>query len=283
MAAVPSTIDSLKDDHFYVRYQAAHELVLAGEVSASLGPSLAHLVQHDESRLVRHEAAKAICAMGPANTTRHIGALHAALADSEMLVRRDAAKALSQIGAAASPCAKALAERLEDEFWPVRLWAAKALFVLGSAAVPYAIPLTLRAVKDDDVAVREAAAEALGAMGEKAAPHIKDLGEYFCSDLSEEEMVRVRQALVFALGDPETAVRKAARTGLDELAMQAKKNVVDNLHLLQDPKRKAWEHHHVEMLLEMLIDEDWLTRRHALESMRRHVRREIHEIVGDTT
>jgi len=261
-----------------VRYQAAQSLAASGKVvDFSHGELLGFLMQNDASRLVRNEAAKAVRAMGPEGSHTCIDALRTALSDSEMLVRREAAKALSEMGPAAAPCADALAERLTDDFWPVRVSAAKALMEIQSASFPYVDRLAMSALEDDEIAVRDACAKALGAMGEMAAPQIEAMARKLVkSRLSQLEAQRLENALVFALEDPVMEVRKAAGKGLHDLIQQAKTNVS---RICSTKADRAGEEAAARLIAahldEALIDEDWLIRRDSLRSLWAYVQGRI--------
>jgi HEAT repeat protein len=267
---------NLADENFYVRYEAAHFLSMQREEHvAKYGQTLADMMQHDANRLVRHEAAKAVMGMGQANKEKYLNAFSAALQDSEVLVRRDAAKALSEMGPAAKPCCSGLAQLLNDEYWPVRMWAARAMVHFREDAVPHANTLMRMAVKDEEITVREASAQVLGALGDQAAVVVKALGDRLVSCDNEEEVVNIEEALVIALGDPDLRARKQAMKGLDTLIMRAKENVSNTLNnSALAAETKAKEHHDVEMMDEHLVNEDWIKRRAAVHSLRSHARGE---------
>eukprot|EP00747_Dinoflagellata_sp_TGD_P039890 gnl/TRDRNA2_/TRDRNA2_140530_c0_seq1.p1 gnl/TRDRNA2_/TRDRNA2_140530_c0~~gnl/TRDRNA2_/TRDRNA2_140530_c0_seq1.p1 ORF type:complete len:273 (+),score=67.82 gnl/TRDRNA2_/TRDRNA2_140530_c0_seq1:109-927(+) len=258
----------LADKNFWVRYQAASQLCTAD--ATPYAKTLAALLKSDESRLVRHEAAKALCSLG-ANAVPHAGSLVHALRDSEMLVRRDAAKAISGLGSGAAPYVKQLAANLNDEFWPVRWWVAKALGSIGRPEKPgdlslYMGPLATAAVSDDEMAVREAAAKTLGAIGDEAVPHIESICEKLTKG-DEQEQRNACEALASALGEPTNQGQNAVIKGLQSLVKLARENLAAR-GVAEDGSKQ--EQLAVAALEASLSDEDWLTRRRAIDGLRSH-------------
>lgn len=259
---------NLGDANFWVRYQAASAICESEEVAFSHAEQLASLLQRDESRLVRHECAKAMCLLG-LRAMPYVQSLVVALNDSEMLVRRDAAKALYGIGNAATPHVSALAEKLADSFWPVRWWAARSLSALPAAASPHAWQLVVAAVYDAEMPVRETSARALGAMGRDAAHHMETLANLVLEG-NPQEVQRAGDALAYALSDPDLKVRGAVCEGLYPFCDRCISNVMEGLarRPTGDSKGQAVDRTQVEKLRYSLVDEDWIVRRKAVDTMR---------------
>lgn len=238
---------SLCDANFWVRYQAAQSL--AASTQEQIEPHaemLSRLMTADESKLVRHEAAKALCVLGP-GCRAFATQLRAALEDTEQLVRRDAAKAFASMGPAAASHADALVLRLEKEdFWPVRWWAARALSHSESGAA-----LERAALADPEAAVREAAAKSVGAARD-AETSIRSLAVHLA-----EGSERAVEALASALGGDARPRKNTARL------------LADLLRQAEGSERQR--RHEVAALEVALGDEEWLTRKKALESLQRLV------------
>jgi len=252
-----------------VRYQAAAAIGESEEVALTHAENLASLLQNDENRLVRHECAKAMCLLGQ-HASQFMKSLVAALNDSEMLVRRDAAKAIYGCGHAAVPHVGAVANKLHDSFWPVRWWAARTLACLPGAASPHAWELVVVAVHDTESPVRETSARALGAMGATAAHHMETLADLVLEG-SPQEVQRAGDAIAYALGDPDPKVRGAVCDGLQPYVSRCIQNVIDgNIRRPTDAKAQAVDRTQVEKLRHSLVDEDWIVRRKAVDTMKQY-------------
>lgn len=277
---VPTFVAShLTDHNFWVRYQAAQALSSSEEAAFPFGDQLAGLLINDESRLVRHEAAKAMCTLG-SRASAYMRSIVHALGDSEMLVRRDAAKALHGIGAAASPHASVLAEKLHDPFWPVRWWAARTLGVLSSAAVPHGWVLVITSVTDVELAVREAAAKAVGAMGADASHHMETLSSMLISGGPQEQQ-RAGDAIAYALGDPDLKARNALVKGLHPLVLRAQQNVakgtIPGRGAAGDAQTEARDRMQADRIEDSLMSEDWVVRRQGVDNL------QVFGVVADST
>ena len=191
-----------------VREAAASALGEIGDVRA-VGPLVSAL--QDKGQSVRGNAARALAKIGD---VRAVDPLIAALDDEEKTVRHAAVSALGEIGdvRAVGP----LIAAFDDEDW-VRHLALKALVPFGPLAVD---PLTA-ALEDASGSVREAAARALGEIGEtRTVPSL-----IAALDDAEEE---VRHATVEALGkigplavDPLTAALEDSSSKVREAAARA--------------------------------------------------------------
>jgi HEAT repeat protein len=190
---------------------------------------------------VRSEAAKALGRIGD---ERAVEPLIQALRDKYGSVREAAAEALVKIGA---PAVEPLITALRDEEWYVRRAAAEALDELGwkpgqdEGAAWYwmvkrdwekcvalgaiAVEPLISALRDEDDDVREAAAEALGELGDSRA--VKPL----ISALRDDRYWRVRKAAAEALGEI------GDERALEELERMAKYGI-SNIKVLLDPDER---------------------------------------------
>lgn len=133
-------------------YHAACILGELGVDAVSSAPALAKALGHDDEDVAR-SAAKALGRFGPSA----ISAVRQSQASADPRIRRRAVEALGWIGL---PALEFVGESLEDEDPLVRRLAARALGRLGPEAVD-ARPLLLKAVNDQNVEVRSAAAKSL--------------------------------------------------------------------------------------------------------------------------
>jgi HEAT repeat protein len=180
------------------RQEALDQLVDAGAVEA-VEPMLALCAE------VKRKARKAIAdALGRMGEAAIAPLVAVGLPHKNKRVRRCAIEALAKMGPAAQDACDALLARLDDSSKGVRLAAIEALGEIGPAA-RVAEPLcVLLGVKSDRV--REAAAEALGALGEDVLPVVDRC-------YAEAESSYVRSAAVTAwteIGGPEAVARLRA-------------------------------------------------------------------------
>jgi HEAT repeat protein len=182
--AVGPLIAELKDEHAFVRMNAAYALARIRD-SRTVDPLIAAL--RDPDAAMREAAADALGATGD---PRVVGPLIAALKESNAEVRSIVAKALG--GSSAPGAIASLVAALKDPNANVRRSAAEALGNIKDSRVT--APL-IAALNDTNSDVRSSAVEALGRL---KGPSVVD-------------------ALIAALKDKDTGVRMMAALSLGEL------------------------------------------------------------------
>jgi HEAT repeat protein len=163
--AVPFLGETLKDENKDVRRRAAEALGKIGQGAEEAAPALIQSALKDKDKDVRKNAAYALGLTGPkaekAILRSVVTALIQALKDKNEDVRRGATWALGEIGPKAEEAAPALIQSaLKDKNPSVRYNAAEALGKIGQGAEK-AVPVFIKALKDKNVGVREAAQAAL--------------------------------------------------------------------------------------------------------------------------
>ncbi len=168
ISTVPKLIPCLKDDRWRVRQQAGKTLGLLKEPEA-VQPLM--IACRDRDGAVKSAAAEAL---GRVGDSRAVPALIKLFKDTSKIVRETAGTALVYIGEAAIP---ALLETLNDPHFVVRCHGVRALggmttdYQMGRAWTRDArvVEALIRALKDEDRAVREDATIALGIIGDPLA------------------------------------------------------------------------------------------------------------------
>jgi HEAT repeat protein len=165
---VPALIAALKDEKPEVRQRAAEALSWIGEPAREAMPALAAAIE-DEEEKVAIAACQALAHLGGHGVAQ---ALFAALRSKREPVAQAAVVALWQMGPAAKSVVPALVTLLKDS--PKETERVRAvLLALGPVAVPH----LSAALKDEEPAVRQTAAELLAAIGpvaREAVPALTD-------------------------------------------------------------------------------------------------------------
>lgn len=168
--AVTSLIAALHDDDFWVRRNAAVTLGKFGSNARPAIPALIDALQHGPSNDVREAAAEALGKL-ESDAKQAVPALIDALTDgldSLTALGRSAAEALGRIGTDAKQAVPALIEALNGGYAEFRQAAAEALGRIGSDA-KQAIPALIETFNEDEqVAVRQAARQALASISADA-------------------------------------------------------------------------------------------------------------------
>jgi len=204
--AVPALIAALKDPELYDERDAAEALANIGPAAL---PALAAALIADGDQYISRIATEALRMIGPAagEAVPAILALFKEVSVPNFGTQTAAAIALGEIGAAAVP---ALIAGLKDPDLYVRRAAAQAL---GMKAWPAAVPALAAALKDPEQLVRRAAAQALGwPMAVEAVP-----------------------ALIASLEDPDLYVRRAAAQALGNIGPAAMEGLSALSTALEDP------------------------------------------------
>ena len=165
---VPKLLACLKDDKWRVREQAAKTLGLLKDVQAV--PALM-LACRDRDGAVKSSAAEALGRIGD---PKAVPALIKLFKDNSKIVRETAGTALVHIG---EPSIPALLETLNDPHFVARCHGIRALggmttdYQIGRAWTkdPRVVEALIKALKDEDRAVREDATIALGIIGDPQA------------------------------------------------------------------------------------------------------------------
>ncbi len=164
--AVPALIAALTDSKMEVRGRAVEALGLIGPPSREAVPALAGALKDDEA-IVAIKACQALSFIGDADAAP---ALLAAFQDKRPEVAIAASQALWHLGPKADPVLPALLSLAEG---PVEK-SAPARNLLASFG-PHVVPFLAKALRDNDAARREAAADALGRIGPPARAAVPEL------------------------------------------------------------------------------------------------------------
>ena len=129
-AAVPALIETLDDDHWWIRAMSADILARIGPGAQNAGDALVTALT-DEHWWVRRNVLEALrlLAFLPDGT---IPAITQALKDPDIRIRRNAALAICRAGEAGDPAVPALLDMLEDEDRYNRFYGALALRRIGT-------------------------------------------------------------------------------------------------------------------------------------------------------
>ncbi|MDJ0972915.1 MAG: HEAT repeat domain-containing protein [Planctomycetota bacterium] len=200
--ALPALAEAIRDPDEYVRTTAARVLALFDwmKVPAALHAVLPQLIEalDDERIEVRREAAGLLWRVGPTLAEVPEGllpALERALASEDALLCSRAASVAVNLNVRAKSLAPLLGKRLDHEDPRVRQWMAQAI---GATDPRGQLKALLRAFRDEDATVREAALAAVTGM---AAPI-----PLTRADVPKGFVMAVEQAL----RDPVANVRRAA-------------------------------------------------------------------------
>jgi len=196
--AVPAILSFLKSDDAHVRLQAANSLSMVPGDLSKLRSELEGLLK-DESKDMRRAA---VAALGRAGE-KAVPALRRGLKDAEPQVRWTAAQSIRQLGEMGKPALEDLTElALKDGNSIVRRNATFALSAMGSDGAK-GLAKVLGDSKDYQTQV--SAVQALGTLGEKAAPAL--------------------DALIDALKLPQPVLRWSAANALGTLGAAAKEAI----------------------------------------------------------
>lgn len=178
-----------------IRYDAAEALGRVGKPARDAVEPLRQMLRSDENREVRAAAALALYRINGEQSV--IDDLIALLGDRKYGTAgpMEAAMALEAIGPKARRALPALAKTFSRKKFDIKYVAIRAIAAIGGPDAPR---LLVIALKDEDDFVRQLAAEALGEMGNAAAPAL-------------EALKRIAEA------DPISYVRKAAKEAIDRI------------------------------------------------------------------
>jgi uncharacterized protein (TIGR02996 family) len=254
--AVPALVAALADKNRSVRTAAADVLGCINPAAAEAAPALVAALR-DKDSSVRAAAARAL---GKPGAVDAVPALVEALGDEGALpdyphtVSAAALDALKAIGPVAVP---ALIAAVQDKSNKGRRKAITALLMIGPAAAE-AVPALLAALGDKDSGVRFAVALALGRIGPAAAEAVPALAAALRDqhDLPEADqagdVTKVQDgaacalysigpaavpALIVALQDEESSVRKLAAFALQRIGPEAVQATPALLVALRDRNR----------------------------------------------
>ena len=219
------TITLEKDSEAVVRGDAALILGRWGEDAKAAIPALANALKSDKDSAVREASARALLRMVPHSRTALLQLVNA-LQDSNLQTRAFAAQAIKALGEQSRPHLPKLIEylnstkdRKDDAHARADIAAA-----LGGLGDTIAIPTLIAVVAEieEDVAVREAAADSIGQFGADAAGAIKPLADLLAdakNDTSlrlsaakalaklEADAKQIWSALKISLADPDATLR----------------------------------------------------------------------------
>lgn len=181
--ALGSLIGSLmKDPEAYVRSAAARTIGLLGPIARPAIESLIKAAQMPQSYRVRRAA---IRALGDINDVEVLWALLEFVSDDEDEVRHEAAYQIVHIWGPSG-----LKEALGHNEWRAR---SAAVWALGQTRSPSVLPYLIEAINDDDRIVRQAAANALEAIGDERA--VPDLLERLQFERNDKTILLIISAL----------------------------------------------------------------------------------------
>lgn len=197
---------------------------------------------HDPDEQLRRKATRVLAGLTP-DDKQAIPALIGYLKSSDPTFRYWAARGLSGIGKEATEAVPALVESLCDDNSDCRFWAVTALWSIGSEARD-ALPGLLERLQDPVFGVRQAAASALVSIAPTAEAVVPALVRMLQSDdnpyvrgeviraLGKVETVAAAEALIAALTDADTDVRRWAGIGLKMLGAKVKQVVPEIRRIL---------------------------------------------------
>jgi HEAT repeat protein len=191
--AVPQLIEALKYPE--IRDQAAGALAKIGPPAGSAVPALSSLLG-EQSPGTRSEVLFALASIGP-DAKEAVPAVARLLGDPEMEVRYAAAFALGKIGRSAMPAVAELQHGLEspDGFLAMAsAWALAWIDPENQATATKSVPVLIDALKAPDLMTRLQAAEALARWGPLARPAAATLRERL-QDRDEHVREAAAQAL----------------------------------------------------------------------------------------
>ncbi len=229
--AVPMLVDMLSHDSMQVRLDAVW--VLSGIDSAAAAQAVPMLVEALSYRdwRVRQGAAQAFGKIDEAAAEQAVPMLVVALADPDPDVRQAVGETLEKLnGAVTVPM---LVAALSSGRWRVRLEATRTLSRIDRAAAKQAVPMLVELLSHEEWQVRVRAAHALGeaddAAAKQAAPMLVEAlshGEWQIRQEAAQALGEINEAiadapafsaLVAAVDDDDSDVRRAAREALDKL------------------------------------------------------------------
>ncbi len=219
-SAVPTVARILRSKSAIEREAAAAALAAIGPESRQATGELARLLG-DSAALVRAAAAAALSAIGP-DARDATQALAKVLTDGDTMVRGAAARALAAIGPDAAGATGALVAALgQEKDADVRLGIIDACGEIGPRALP-AAPELVKSLGAADAETREAAAAALGELGDGAAAIAAPALETLLADADRFVRVTAVGALS-SLGRPAPRARAILLEGLrsDDEDLQA--------------------------------------------------------------
>jgi HEAT repeat protein len=231
-SAVPALIDALKDKSLDVKMEVILALGELGPVAKEAATPLLQLTEEKDFFLLEPMTGASLANLGPEAVpvlakalsskqprVRRLAAyalsaqatppapavseLQTALQDKEASVRGLAAKTLGRIGSDAKECCADLKKLLKDETISVRIHAALALWRIDGKNDH--VGVLVGAFGDDEAFNRQAACQALGAMG----PAAKDAVGLLILGLKDKEGF-VRGAAAEAIGKVGPAAKRAA-------------------------------------------------------------------------
>ena len=135
--AVPALVETLDDEHWWVRAMTADVLTKIGQPAADAVPALMECA-NDEHWWVRRNAIEALGTIGSCSSDT-TPLLVDAVRDEDYRVRRNAALTLAKLGQPADEAIPGLVEMLEDENRYNRFYAANALRGIDTSAAREAL------------------------------------------------------------------------------------------------------------------------------------------------
>lgn len=230
LAILERTVAATRECVFLEAWPVLTALGKAGSNARQAAPPLADHLEHRESNF-RRDVAHALGEMGSAAELA-VPKLLAALNDEDDLTRAAVAEALGRIGTAKGGTVSALLRALGDESPSVRQKAARSLVAIDDRIEDRVVPALTELVGDPVHDVASEAVECLATLGTRAAPALPILltapaaraqdsfHEYFrervCEALARVAPgdERAAHALIDALRDPKTGVRRSAVAAL---------------------------------------------------------------------
>ena len=219
VAAVPQLTAALLDELPEVRAGAAQALGTIGSAARSAESALAKALE-DKDAQVRMSA---ILALGQITGTPSAQPLVVALKDENPRMRDTAATLLVKMG---QPAVAALSQLKNEENGDLRL---AAITILGRIKHADAVPALIAALDDPLTPVRDAAAIALGQIGEPAIPALRTLlsdadlqkrwiGAYALNAIGT---AKTADPLIVALNDRDERIRDLATSALTRIGKDA--------------------------------------------------------------
>jgi HEAT repeat protein len=249
---LPALVEALRDANLDVKRYATAAI---GTLGSEAGMAVPELLQDlkDKDTVVRQNAARSLGKAGSSSQSTVVPALSAALQDQEPDVRVAAAEALTSPGLLNHSDPKPVLDLMKNADPRVRACAAGALGQFSDAAKTV-VPALMEACKSSDAVVRRGAMASLGQFGiqAKAAPvfidgllkdqdgEVRKNAGAALAKLAPElgpDVKAAAKALIKALHDPETDVKRSAATALARIGPEAKAAAASLADLLKEPDK----------------------------------------------
>jgi len=203
--AVPSLIETFKDERLHVRRAAMLGLATAGPKAKNAVPSLIGILEDNDPH-TRNFVSNALIGIGP-DAAAAVPVLIKMLSCDDFHTQYWACRALAAIGPDANPATPKLIELVESGVTSVRRNAAAALGNIGPVVGKKAVDILITALSDYSQPVRQQALIALGKLGPLAAPAVPLIEQGLQKPSTFRPAANAARTLWFLKPDSETPAR----------------------------------------------------------------------------